>query len=513
MPLPQLILALQNPALYSHAVTAFQVIETHISWVLLTGEYVYKIKKPVNLGFLDFSTLEQRRHYCQRELLLNRRLAPQLYLDVIAISGTSAQPILDGGGTVIEYAVKMRQFPQEAILERLLLRRELHAEHIDQLADTIAAFHHAIEAAGSDSHCGTPEAILEPVEENFRQIEPLLSGDDDRAALQRLKEWSLMRFQALRPVFEQRRGDGFVRNCHGDIHLGNIALIGGTTVIFDCIEFNDNFRWIDTMSEIAFTTMDLISRGETELSARLLDRYLQRSGDYAGLVLLRFYQVYRALVRAKVAVIRASQCEASSDGHAAATAQFRHYMETAAAFTQGRPPRIFIAHGVSGSGKTSLTQPLLERFGMVRLRSDIERKRLFGLVATARGSQELYSSDASQLTYDHLLRLTRAVFLSGFDVIVDATFLKRQQRRRFRALANELGAPFIILHFYADVSLLRHWLEARAKAGRDASDATVEIMERQLASEEPLEEGEADRLITIDTGREEAAELLIANVQ
>ena len=306
MPDITLIQALQNPALYNHPVSHFQVIETHISWVLLTGDYAYKIKKPIDLGFLDFSSLEKRHHYCLQELALNRRLAPQIYLDVIAIGGKPESPVL-GAEPIIEYAVKMRQFSQSSRLDNVLASHTLKPEHIDQLADNIAAFHEQIEIAGKDSDYGNPASVLKPIEENFQQIFARLSDDDDIRQLDALKDWSLTQYAQLLPHIKQRKVDGFVRNCHGDLHLANIALIDEKIVIFDCIEFNESLRWIDVISEVAFTTMDLIDRGHTNYAARLLDRYLQRSGDYAGLMLFQFYQVYRAVVRAKVAIIRANQ--------------------------------------------------------------------------------------------------------------------------------------------------------------------------------------------------------------
>ena len=384
MPTNQLIEALKNPLFYDHPISEVEVIETHISWVILTGEYAYKIKKPVNLGFLDFSTLELRHRYCLQELELNRRLAPQIYLEVIAIGGTPEQPQLNADVTTIEYAIKMRQFPQHAQLDRVLARHELQPQQIDQLADTVAAFHRQIEVAPENSSYGTPAAILDPVEENFRQIIPFLTNEEDKERLQRLECWSHQAYEQLRTTFELRKRNGYIRNCHGDMHLANIALFENELVIFDCIEFNENFRWIDLMSEIAFTTMLLIDRGAPQFAARLLDRYLQRTGDYSGLSLLQFYQVYRALVRAKVAAIRAHQSGLSATARDEALKQYRNYTLLAERFTIKKAPTLLIAHGVSGSGKTSLTQPLLEQFGMIRIRSDVERKRLFGLNAEAR---------------------------------------------------------------------------------------------------------------------------------
>lgn len=515
MPDTTLIQALQNSALYNHPVSHFQVIETHISWVLLTGDYAYKIKKPIDLGFLDFSSLAKRQHYCMQELALNRRLAPQIYLDVIAIGGKPASPVL-GADPIIEYAVKMRQFSQSARLDNVLASHALKSEHIDQLADHIAAFHQQIEIAGKECDYGNPTAVLEPIEENFQQISALLSDDGDIKQLETLKNWSLTQYAQCLPHIKQRKTDGFVRNCHGDLHLANIALIDEQIVIFDCIEFNESLRWIDVISEIAFTTMDLIDRGHPHYAARLLDRYLQRSGDYAGLNLFQFYQAYRALVRAKVAIIRANQPLLPKDEKQQAFKQYQEYITQAEAFTHQHPQMLFITYGVSGSGKTTLTQPLLEKFGMIRLRSDVERKRLFGLPAEARTDStnrlKIYSAEASQRTFHHLLITAKKLCQSGFSVIVDATFLRQAHRQPFQALAKELNIPFVILQFNVKEQLLHQWIKKRTQTGTDASDATIEVLQQQLTTVEPPSENEADHLICINSGDGNAAEKLIAAV-
>lgn len=510
-----LIQALQNPALYNHPVSHFQVIETHISWVLLTGDYAYKIKKPIDLGFLNFSSLAKRHHYCLLELKLNRRLAPQIYLDVIAIGGKPESPIL-GAKPIIEYAIKMRQFPQVARLDNVLASNELKPEHIDQLADHIAAFHGQIEIAGQNSPYGSPTTVLEPVEANFQQISTRLSDDGDIRQLETLKNWSLTKYAYLLPYIKQRKADGFVRNCHGDLHLANIALIDEKITIFDCIEFNESLRWIDVISEIAFATMDLIDRRHADYAARLLDRYLQRSGDYAGLILFQFYQVYRALVRAKVAIIRAHQPMLSSQEKQLAFNQYQEYATLAGALSRQYSPILFITHGVSGSGKTTHTQPLLEQLNLIRLRSDVERKRLFGLQAEARTDpaaiHKIYSAEASQRTYHYLLTTARLLCQHGFSVIIDATFLKQAHRQPFQALAKELNIPFVILHFHAEEQLLHQWIKKRAKIGTDASEANIEVLHQQQTTMEPPSENEADFLVSINSGDENAAEKLIAAV-
>ncbi|MEK7321739.1 MAG: AAA family ATPase [Pseudomonadota bacterium] len=499
-----LIEALQNPACYPHPVTAVRRVETHISWVLLTGDYAYKIKKPVAFGFLDFSSLAQRRHCCEEELRLNRRLAPELYLAVLPITGTPAAPRLGGVGEAIEYAVQMREFPQEAQLDRVLARGELGAARIAALAETLAAFHSTAVVAKAGGHYGSAEAVWQPVAQNFAQIRPRLAVRDELDQLDALQHWSETAFASLRGVFTQRQQTGHIRECHGDAHLGNIALLDGRPVLFDCIEFNPELRWIDVMSEIAFLTMDLHDRGRPDLARRVLNDYLQYTGDYAGLRVLRFYQVYRALVRAKVACLRLAQDGLSEDQRRATQQQVGAYLRLAARFTAAVPTPLMITHGLSGSGKTTLSDGVLESQGAIRLRSDVERKRLFGLAADARGGSAvndgLYSAEAGTRTYQHLAELAETVLGAGFPVIIDAAFLKRGQREMFHQLAERMHLPFVIFDCKAPSEQLRGRIAERATAGRDASEATISVLEQQLEHGEPVSCDEALLIFTIQTG-------------
>ena len=304
-----------------------RVLETHISYVLLTGKHAYKIKKNVRLGFLDFTTLAARRFYCEQELKLNRRLAPALYLDVVAITGTIDAPVLGGDGPALEYAVKMLEFPQEALASQLLSRNELGVADIDVLAAKVAAFHAKIEVAAPDIAFGRPDGILRIALQNFAQIRPLLAAPADRAELDALALWAEREHKAHHAAFIERQRGGFIRECHGDLHLGNIARIEGEITIFDCIEFNDAMRWIDVMSEVAFTVMDLQDRGRADLGHRFLNAYLEITGDYAGLSVLRFYLAYRAMVRAMVARLRAVQL-GSGDARRAVLAEYHGYVES-----------------------------------------------------------------------------------------------------------------------------------------------------------------------------------------
>jgi aminoglycoside phosphotransferase family enzyme/predicted kinase len=499
-PLPPLISALLVPTAYDHPVDRVELIETHISWVLLAGDYAYKLKKPVDLGFLDFTTLEKRHHYCLEELRLNRRLAPDIYLDVVPIGGTAETPKVGRTEPLLEWAVKMRRFPQETLLSHVLEQGGLTSAHIDAVARQIADFHRLAAIARSDSPFSTPDGVRRPVEQNFRQIGPRLRRPEDREKLEALAAWSDTEHAARWDDFAARKADGFIRECHGDMHLGNMALLEGRVTVFDCIEFNDSLRWIDVMSEAAFLAMDLEDRGRRDFARRFLNAYLELTGDYRGLAVLRYYLVYRALVRAKVAAIRADQAgPAERDGN---WADYRDHIDLAERLTRAVQPRLLITHGLSGSGKTTVSQALLEASVAIRLRSDVERKRLFGLAPDARSASAietgLYTAEASRQTYERLSDLARAVIRSGYPVIVDAAFLKRAQRERFRELASSLGVPFAILRCRAEEGVLRKRVAMREQVGKDASEAGPAVLERQLASLEPLAEHEAQIAIEVE---------------
>jgi len=510
-----LISSLQNPVVYEHAVTELQLLETHISWVILTGEYAYKIKKAVNFGFLDYSTLEKRGFYCQEEVSLNQRFAPNLYLDAVAVTGSAEQPSLQGRGKPIEYAVRMKQFPQSALLSTLAARHALTAEHIDALAALVPAMHAAVDIADKHSEYGQPDDIHHWVMENFDRIRPALHAAQQRKRLARIEHWCLQEFDDLRALLEQRRREGFVRECHGDLHLGNLAIIDGRITPFDGIEFNPQLRWIDVMSELAFLVMDIRDRGYPRLARRLLNACLQHTGDYSGLSVLRYYIVYRALVRAKVAVLRSAQATSTLDQqdawyeYASYIALALHYVEPPAAI-------LIITHGVSGTGKSFHASRLAERLGAIQLRSDIERKRLHGYAATADTQSGLdagvYSADASERTYEQLARQARAVIMAGYPAIIDATFLKFAQREQFRQLSAALSVPFVMLHFDADRDTLFARLCSRQAAASDPSEAGVEVLEAQLASQERLLSGEMNDVIGVDadTAPEQLAEKILA---
>ncbi len=510
-----LIAALQNPALYAHPVEGFQVIETHISWVLLTGPYAYKFKKPVNFGFLDFTTLDARRHFCEEEVRLNQRLTKDLYLDVVAIGGSAEAPTLDTSSAPIEYAIRMKQFPQSDLLSAVQARGELDNGHIDQLAESIARFHLAAPKVLTENPLGSPESVRAPVTQNFEQVRPLLRESADLTQLDALQAWADSSFERLEGLFAQRKAEGFIRECHGDIHLGNATVIDGQVVLFDCIEFNEPFRLTDTYADVGFLVMDLEDRGLKCLARRFLSGYLEITGDYQGLELLNYYKAYRAMVRAKVALFGLTE-QSTPVERAAALRQYRRYASLAESYSAIPSRFLAITHGVSAVGKSHVALRLVEALGAIRLRSDVERKRLFGeQQSTDKGQLDagIYNADASAATYQHLHRLADLVLHAGFPVVIDATYLKHAQRQGAAQVAEETGVPFLILDCHAPEAVIAGWLEQRQGEARDPSDATLEVIKTQQDTREPLDAEQQAHSKRVDTHEAASLDSLVARIR
>jgi uncharacterized protein len=499
-----LVANLSQPGSFPHPVERIGRLETHISWIILTGSYAYKIKKPVDLGFLDFSTLEARRRYCEEELRLNRRYAPSLYLEVVPIGGAPEAPRI-GATPAIEYAVRMREFPQDALASRRLARGELTAGHLTGFAERLASLHAAAEAAPAGASYGTPETIGRFALDNFRVIGESLH-DEDRETLNRLATWTTRELERCYDTMLKRRAEGRVRECHGDLHLGNVVLQEGALVPFDCIEFSAELRWIDVMSEVAFLMMDLLDRGAPPLAWAFINAYLEATGDYAGLEVLRFYLVYRAMVRAKVHLLRALQAGSTASGEATRLQRaFREYLRLAEDCSRPAAPALLIMHGYSGCGKSTVALTLACELGAIRVRSDVERKRLAGLSPLQRSGSGLhtglYREAATAATYERLAELADIILRAGLIGIVDAAFLTARQRSTVSAPARAAGAATAIVRVNAPLSLLKERIAARAGAGADPSEATLEVLSRQQALIEAPAAGEGLRVIDVDGSR------------
>lgn len=477
----ELIANLQNPALYEHAIQKFHVIETHLSWIILTGSFAYKIKKPLNLGFQDFTTLEKRQHYCELEVNLNKRLAPLLYLKVVKITGSSSHPEFEGSGPVIEYAIKMVEFSQEALLAKLATSHTLKRQHILDITEQLAHFHLTTSIAPSSLNFGEAADVYAPMQENFSVLFTLPASKPYMEKLNVLLEWTKKQYQQLLSFLNHRKLSGFIRACHGDLHLGNMVLYNFKVIIFDCIEFNESFRWIDTINDLAFLTMDLQAHQLITYKHLLVNQYCEITNDYLGMRLLSFYECYRALVRAKIISL---QCNQIHDPlHIAKLQQeLANLINIADYSTRSSNPTLYITVGVSGSGKSLFTEYWLKQTGALRLRSDIMRKKLYNNLSP----NQLYQPEITKQLYEEMAQLAESLLNAGLSVIIDATCLKQWQRRLFSTLASKLGISFTIFTFEASIEVLKRRLILREDFRENISDANENVLLQQLKQYEPL---------------------------
>ena len=494
-----LVTAMQNSGFYPHPADRVELVETHISWVFLAGDFAYKLKKPLDFGFLDFSTLERRRHFCHEELRLNQRFAPQLYLEVVSIGGCPEHPRLNGE-PVLDYAVRMKRFPACRQLDRMQAAGRLTATQVDRFATLIAQLHAQAPVAGPGREFGCPESIIAPIRQNFTQLKTLLP-DSMRDRLAELEAWSRTASRQLAGILRQRKERGFIRECHGDVHLGNMAWFEDQPLLFDCIEFNENLRWIDLINDIAFLVMDLDDRGEERFGWQFLNRYLRQSGDYRGLQLLAFYKVYRAMVRAKVFSLRLSQEDLAAAERAEDERLVQSYLDLAAGYTKPPRPALIITHGLSGAGKTTIVEQLAPCCRAICLHSDVERKRRHHLELTAASDSPvaagLYTDKSSAETYRNLRDLAESLLGSGLNTIIDATFIRQQSRTLMRQLAEKLRAPLLILDFQIAAHDLERRIRQRSLQAGQISEATLDVLHFQQSRSEPLDREELKSSIPI----------------
>ena len=512
-----LVAALFRQGGFPHPTAALDQVETHISTVLLVGEHAYKIKKPINLGFLDFSTLEARRGFCHDEVMINRQLAPGVYLDVVTINGSLDAPQIGGAGPVLEYAVHMRRFNRDRQLDRLLAAGQLPVTAMDDLGQIIARFHAQAEAATAASGHGSPASVVAPMRANFQTLRERARLNPGRnELLATLEAWTETQADRHHSLLLARAAGGHIRAIHGDMHLGNMVYVDGPDgkalpAIFDAIEFNPELRWIDTVSELAFLTMDLTARGAPAHAHRVLSTYLDHYPDYSGLSLLPFYQVYRALVRAKVNAILGSEPGQETAAQDRCESEVAHYLNLAEQLSQAQRPFLLLMHGVSGSGKTHVSSELVAQTGAVRLRSDIIRRQLAGLDPTQRPDANtqntFYAAQGIARVYSRMREFAAEILAAGRPVLVDATFLHRDQRRLFAELAQSMNIPWLIIACQAPAEQLRQRLSTRHAQGNDASDADIAVMEKQWQSLEAP--GPDEPTLTIDTSAEMSPTLLV----
>ncbi len=469
-------------------------MQTHLSTVLLAGGHALKLKKPVRWPFADFSTLDRRERFCREELRINRRTAPALYLDVLPITGTRDAPRVGGAGTVIDWGVWMRRFDEAALFDRLAREGRLAPQHVDALAATVATFQATQEPS---PHHGDPAEVLRWARDNLAELRALCSRRPAWSAasarrLERLDAWTSTRHSQLASLLQRRRVEGAVIEGHGDLHLANIAWHEGAPLLFDAIEFEPALRNTDRVADLAFVFMDLIDHGLPRLAWRWLSGVLEHGGDYDGLPLLRWFVVYRALVRAKVALL-------GDPAQADAVARRRIALAQSLAWPPA-PARLVVVCGLSGSGKSTVALGLVEALGAVRVRSDVERKRLYGLAPTQRAAEPalIYNTVSTVRTYTRLGEVARAALAGGVSVVVDAVFNRREEREAMRRIAAESGADCVVVDCRADAATMRERVERRLAGGQDASDADAAVLAMQQHAREVPDPAEGSMFV-LDT--------------
>jgi len=492
--LPLLIQRMCQPGFYPHPVTEpIQLIQTHVSYVLLTGDYAYKVKKPVNFGFLDYSTLEKRHHFCQEELRLNQRGAAPLYVEVVTISQTGDTYSLEGDNPV-EYAVKMVQFPQDTLLSALYDRGELSDTLMQELATTVAAFHLAAETNDHIRSYGQVNQIRQAFDENYEQTTGFIGGPQTQSQFDETKAYTDHFFATQSELFHQRVEQNWIRAGHGDLHLNNICYWQNQLYLFDCIEFNEPFRYVDVMYDVGFVVMDLLAKDCAPFANTFLNHYVERTGDWLGLQLLPLYISRQAYVRAKVTSFLLADSAIDTDTKRQAEATAAGYYRLAWAAVQPKSGRLMLMAGLSGAGKSTTARAVARQLDGIHLRSDAVRKHLAGISLDQRGDSSLYTPAMSQATYDRLLALGLTLAKAGFTVILDAKYDRAAFRQTAIAAAQAANLPITLLHCTAPPAVLEARLAARSG---DIADATVAVLQQQHM--EPFTTTEQPLVQTIDT--------------
>ena len=510
-PLPSLIQQMMEPGFYPHPVPEpVQLIQTHISYVLLAGEYAYKVKKPMDFGFLNFTTLDLRRHFCEEELRMNRRGAPGIYLEVLPITQQGDQFLLRGAGEAVEYTLKMKQFPQDRLLSSLFERGELTVELMEKLGRAVAEFHSKTETNEHIRSYGPAERVREAFDENYQQTEAYIGGPQTQQQFEETKAYTDQFFAERADLFQQRIDQDKIRECHGDLHLRNICYWRDQLLLFDCIEFNEPFRFVDTLYDIAYAVMDLDTRQRSDLANTYLNTYLEETGDWEGLLVLPIYLNRQAYVRAKVGSFLLSDPGAPAAVKAEAEKTAANYYRLAWEYTRPRQGKVILMSGISGSGKSTVARQLARQINAIHIRSDAVRKHLAGISIHERGGNEIYTPEMSEKTYERLQQLGIRLAQAGYPVILDAKYDRQAPRLAVIQAAQQHPLPIQILHCTAPMEILQERVEQRtaARAGEanqatpDIADATPDLLASQHQQWEDFTTTEQTLVIPIDTTRE-----------
>jgi uncharacterized protein len=518
--LPDLIQQMLQPEFYPHEVQEpVQLLQTHISYVLLTGEFAYKIKKPTNFGFLDFTTLEKRHYFCQEELRLNRRLSPDLYLAVKAIAkeGDRYRFATEASDprvkSIVEYAVQMHEFPQQGLFSHLFQAGKLTPEMIRQLGVIVAEFHAIADTSSDIQNYGSRTAVQRVDANNYSISEAFIGRSQTQQQYDETRAFTTQFFEHHADWFTQRQIDGKIRECHGDLHLNNVCLYQNKIQVFDCIEFSQDFRNIDVIYDAAFMVMDLEFQKRGDLANLFLNTYLEQTGDYWSAALLPLYLSMRAYIRGNVNALALDDPTISEIDKTHSLQRSKDYYSLAWRYTRRSPGRLVIMSGLSGSGKSTVARQLAQPLSAIHIRSDAVRKRLAGISLSARGDQDgvaesgIYTPEMTQLTYERMLELGIFLAQQGWSVILDAKYDHYNLRQAMLEAAKTAQIPICIVQCTAPIEVLRDRLQHRTG---DVSDATAKLLDSQMKTAKPLTESE--RAIATILQTEQALEPQISSL-
>jgi len=496
--LPPLIQQMLEPDFYPHPVQEpIELLQTHISFILLTGEYAYKIKKIVDFGFLDYSTLEKRRYFCEQELRMNQQQAPDLYLEVLPIIEIGDRfQLAEKEESGIEYVLKMRQFPEENLFINLFTQDKLTTKEMEELGKVVAQFHQNCPTNHEILKWGELAQIRHSIDGNYQKTQKYIGCCQTQEQYEQTKQYTDSFFETYQAVFQSRIDHHWIRECHGDLHLKNICLYQNKILLFDRIEFNEEFRFVDVMYDVAFVVMDLEGRGRADLGNRFLNTYIEQMGDWEGLQLLPFYLTRQAYVRAKVNSLILDDPAVSEEQKEIAKQEAIQYYKLAWQYTRRSSGGIVMMSGLSGSGKSTTARKLSKRLNAIHIRSDAVRKHLAHVPLYEPGGEEIYTLEMTEKTYQRLLELGLLLAKQGFWVILDAKYDQQEQRGAVIETCNSYQLPLQIIECTAPMDILQERLQHRQG---DIADATADLLTSQRAKAQPFTDDEKNYLTTIDT--------------